>query len=141
MKLGGTIPAWLCDEAEMLTIRVLERNTRQFVAGEIFNFTMLNLIVVKPPRPNFERFRPSCNAQRNLTDISRTNSRGWDMFPIKESKFRARAAKRICVEKVISGNVILVNCLFHQAHPEKAGVEVEVGPDIRGHSGNVMQAI
>src|SRR5438132_10138383 len=112
MKLGVTIRARLRDEAEILTFRVLKGEAWQIVAGVSFNRSMANPVFAKPPRPNLQRFRASYYAQRRLANGSRTRSRRWNMFPVKKGKFGARTTKCICIKKVVSRNVILINCLF-----------------------------
>ena len=50
--------------------------------------------------------------------------------PVKESKVCSGTALPVGVEEMIGGNVVLIDCLFHEAHPENVCVKSVIAPGV-----------
>ena len=95
---------------------------------------------ITAPRPTEESLAAE-HAQAGLAHRARADPGGADPRPIEEGQVRSRAANGVGVEEVIGGNVVLVDGLFHQAHAELTGVEIEVSLGVGGDRRDVVQAV
>jgi hypothetical protein len=61
--------------------------------------------------------------------------------PRKERQVRPRVSFGVCVEEMVGAGIVLVDAPFDEAHPQDAGVEVEVFLSGTGYRRNVMEAV
>ena len=62
------------------------------------------------------------------------------MGPIEKSEITPGRPLSIGVKQVVSADVILINGLLDQAHPENLGIELVIGPRLSGDRGDMMDS-
>jgi hypothetical protein len=98
-----------------------------------------NLKLIKAFQPPAKRV-DSANPQPGASDAVIPVPLLHNTRKIEKREVGAGRSYRICVEKVVSANVILVHSFLNQAHPQGAAIKSPVLRCAGGDGGNVMDA-
>src|ERR1700730_5751824 len=100
---------------------------------------MRDFQLIKARDPPIESL-PSADAETGCTDAVVPVALSRGMRPVEKGEIAPGRSLGVCVKKEVSAQVILVDGLFDQTHPENLRVKLMVGARIRGDGGDVMDS-
>jgi hypothetical protein len=134
---GVRLPgAAIVEQAEALALRILEVEGES--AAALAHSAVGNLGLVEPAAPPLQgrlTGHSQCRAHDRMAAAALAADR-----PVEESEARAGGGEPIGIEEVIGGDVVLVDRLLDQAHPEHISVEGEVARRVGRDRGEVVDA-
>lgn len=134
---GEVVRSLICHEDQALPLGVGEREDR--AATALDDVVMLGTGFAEPVRPPLQRVRTG-HGQPDRGNRAGAGPVRRHVWPVEEGHLGAGVADVVPVEEVISGDIVLVDRLLDQPHPEHTGVEFDITRRLPGDGGNVVEA-